>query len=144
MAKSAYLNPDSRIKEAGLRALAEWQDMSVWGILTTIYEKPDSEAFRVLALRGLVRLLNEENIRPDVELVSKYRRLFDGAKSQSDKKLLLGALSGCHHPEALYLALEKVNEPELKSEAIEAVKRIASAIQRKHPREAAEALQKIK
>jgi len=144
MAKSAYSSADSKIKEAGIRAISEWQDMSVWDTLVNIYENPPSESYRVLALRGLTRLLSEENIRPDASLVSKYQKLFNGAKNINDKKLILGAMSGCNHPEALYLALEKINEPEIKSEVVAAVKKIATAIQQKYPREAAEALEKIK
>ncbi|MGC9034970.1 MAG: HEAT repeat domain-containing protein [Verrucomicrobiia bacterium] len=144
MAKLAYSDSNSNIKEAALRAICEWQDISAWDCLIKIYENPDSDSHRVLALRGLTRILGEENIRPDAELVAKYERLIKGAKSDSDKKLVLGALSGCHHPEALYLALELVKEPTLKSEAIEAVKKIAAAIQNKYPKEASEALVKIK
>ncbi len=144
MAKSAYSSADSTIKEAGIRAISEWQDISVWETLINIYTNPPSESYRVLALRGLTRLLSEENIRPDANLVSKYQQLFNGAKNINDKKLILGAMSGCNHPEALYLALEKINEPEIKLEAVAAVKKIATAIQQRYPREAAEALQKIK
>jgi HEAT repeat protein len=144
MAKSAYSSADSKIKEAGIRAISEWQDISVWEILVNIYENAPSESYRVLALRGLTRLLSEENIRPDANLVLKYQQLFNGAKNVNDKKLILGALSGCYHPEALYLALEKINEPEIKSEAVAAVKKIAAAIQQKYPRESSEALQKVK
>ncbi len=143
-AKSAYSSADSKIKEAGIRAISEWQDISAWETLLNIYENPTSESYRVLALRGLTRLLSEENIRPDANLVLKYKQLFNGAKNNNDKKLILGALSGCNHPEALYLALEKINEPEIKSEAVAAIKKIAAAIQQKYPREAAEVLQKIK
>ncbi|MGC8744054.1 MAG: HEAT repeat domain-containing protein [Verrucomicrobiia bacterium] len=144
MAKAAYSNSNPKLKEAALRAICEWRDISAWDTLVKIYESPDSDSYRVLALRGLTRLLGEENIRPDAELVSKYERLIKGAKSDSDKKLILGALSGCHHPEALYLALELVKEPSLKFEAIEAVKKIAGAIQNKYPKEVSDALGKIK
>jgi HEAT repeat protein len=143
-AKASYASTDSRIKEAGLRALAEWKDISAWDALFKVYEKPDSEAFRVLALRGLVRLLNEENIRPDEKLVDYYSKLFNFAKTASDKKMIIGALGNCAHREALYLALEKVSDPDIKAEAIEAVKRIANAIKSKYPKDAAQALEKIK
>lgn len=143
-AKAAYASADNQIKEAGLRALAEWKDLSAWDTLFKIYEKPDSEAFRVLALRGLVRLLSEENIRPDEKLVDNYAKLFEFAKTASDKKLIIGALGNCAHREALYLALEKVSDPDVKAEAIEAVKRIANAIKTKYPKDAAQALDKIK
>jgi len=143
-AKASYASMDSRVKEAGLRALAEWKDISAWDALFKVYEKPDSEAFRVLALRGLVRLLNEENIRPDEKLVDYYSKLFNLAKTASDKKMIIGALGNCAHREALYLALEKVSDPDIKAEAIEAVKRIANAIKSKYPKDAAQALEKIK
>ncbi|MCX7871930.1 MAG: HEAT repeat domain-containing protein [Verrucomicrobiae bacterium] len=142
--KSAYLSADTQIKEAGLRAIAEWKDMSAWEMLVGIYENPDSEAFRVLALRGLVRLLSEENIRADEKLVDKYRRLYSGVKSASDKKLIIGALSGCPHREALYFALEKMSDSDVKAEAVEAVRKIANSIKNKYPKEANEALEKVK
>jgi HEAT repeat protein len=142
--QAAREESNARIREAAIRALAEWPDATAWETLAEIYRHPDSEAYRVIALRGLVRLAEEDNPRFDAHLLERYRLLFDGAKTDDDRKLILGALSGAAHPDALSLALPLVSNPALKAEAELAVKKIAEAIKAQHPQAAQAALQKLK
>ena len=141
---AAASETDARVNNVGVRALAEWPDANAWDALTKIYRQPGSELHRTLALRALVRLAGDENARPSPALIERYRTLLAGAKSDDDRKLVLGALSGCAHPDALSLALPLLSNPALKSEASLAVRKIAEAIKDKHPQAAQEALEKLK
>jgi HEAT repeat protein len=142
--KAATKDSDLRVRETAVRALTDWPDAIAWDALAALYKEPGREAYRVLALRGLVRLAGDENAKPTPTLVARYRSLLAGAVSDDDRKLILGALGGCAHQDALALALPLLSNPALKSEASAAVKRIAEAIKDKYPQAAQEALDKLK
>jgi HEAT repeat protein len=141
--KTAQANPDARVRDTAVRALAEWPDVSVWDDLVGIYQRGATEALRGLALRGLVRLAGEENAHPDAKLMERYRQLLSDARGEADLRLILGALGSAAHPDALQLALPLLANTAVRPEAEIAVKKIAESIKAQHPQAAQEALQKI-
>jgi HEAT repeat protein len=141
--KTAMTGTEPNVREAATRALAEWPDLAAWATLAALYSQTDNEAHRVLALRGLVRLAGEENAHPDAALVALYRQLLAGAKSDEDRKLVLGALAGAADPDALKLAVEMLANPGVRAEAELAVRRIADAVKAAHPEAAAQARQEL-
>jgi HEAT repeat protein len=141
--KTATTDGDPAVREAATRALADWPDLQAWNQLMVLYRQTDSEPHRVLALRGLVRLAAEENAQADAALVERYRQLLAGAKSDDDRKLVLGALGGAAHPEALKLAVELLANDGVRAEATLAVRKLAEALKPAHPQAAAEALKQL-
>jgi hypothetical protein len=144
MLREASASPDALVRETVVRTLAEWPDAIAWDPLMLVCEKPEKEAHRVLALRALTRLAREDNARPNNELMTRYGQLLSFAKGPDDFKLVLGALAGAAHPEALKLALPLLDNASVRAEAELAVKQIAEAIKETHPQAAQEALQKLK
>ena len=144
LVEAAAGDADPATRDLGLRTLADWPEATAWTPLAGVYGKAPSETERVLALRGLTRLLSEQNAKPDAQLIARYRELLAGAKGDNDRKLVLGALAGCHSPEALGLAVEQLGQPGSRAEAVLAVKQIAGAIKAQHPEAAAGALQKVR
>lgn len=134
---------DPALRDVGLRTLADWPDPAAWGPLRSLYLAAPSETERVLALRGLAHLLGELNARPDATLIGRYRELLGSARGDTDRKLILGALAGCSHPDALALALQQLDHAGARAEAVLAVRKIAEAIKAQHPQAAEEALRKI-
>jgi len=141
--QNATSDSDTRIRDAAVRALAEWPDLSAWNALADIYRQPGRELLRGLALRGLVRLAGEANAHPDAKLVERYRLLLAGARGDADFRLILGALGGAAQPGALELALPLLDNAGVRPEAEVAVKKIAEAIKAKHPQAAQEALKRL-
>lgn len=140
---AAARSPDPTLRDIGLRTLADWPDPAAWEPLRALYQEAPTETERVLALRGLAHLLGELNARPDATLVGRYRELLQSAKGDTDRKLILGALAGCAHPEALALAVEQLSHAGVRAEAVLAVRKIAETIKGQHPQAAEEALRKI-
>lgn len=128
----ACRDADARIADAALRTLAEWPNLVAWQPLMACYGATNApyQAYHVLALRGLVRLAGEENAKPNETLLAGYRQLLSGAQNDEDRKLILGALSGVAHPEALRLAKELLKIEGIRPEAELAVKRIESALKK--------------
>jgi HEAT repeat protein len=142
-ARAAAASEDAAIRDAGVRALALWNEADVVDDLLQIVQDPPAPAHRTLALRGLVRLAREENTSPNDTLVAHYRRLTELAASETDRQLILGALGGCPHPGALELALEQRSDEAVRAEADQAVRRIAEAIKGSHRELAEEALRAL-
>jgi len=142
--KSALADSNAQVKDAAIRTLADWPTAAAWDALVGVYRQAASEAERMVALRGLARLLGEQNAKPDTELIARYRDLFATGRSDNDRKLVLGALSGCGHPDALQLAVSLLANPGVRAEAEAAVKRIAEAIKTQYPQAAEAALKQLR
>ena len=141
--KAAGADQEPRVSDAAIRTLADWPDAVAWNPLMRVYRQTSTESHRVLALRGLVRLAGDANAKPDGSLIERYRQLLDSAKTDDDRKMILGALAGVAHPDALKLALPLLENPALEAEAKSAVKKIAESIKGKHPQAAEDALRKV-
>jgi HEAT repeat protein len=141
--RAAALDSNSRVRDAVVRALADWPDPSVEKDLYAILQKPESEVHRSLAFRALVRQLSESNQGTDGQLPQHYRDLLQATRSDEELRLILGALGGLAQPFALDLALSLVDKPSVHAEAEAAVKRIAETIKTSDPRAAAQALSKL-
>lgn len=142
--QKAAAGGDPRQREAALRALTAWRGFAAWDTVAGIYLKPENEAQRTLALRGLVRMAGAGNAQPDAVLIGRYRQLLDGARGDADRKMILNTLAGVAHPDALALALPLLEVPGVRAEAAQAVERIALAIQKTHPDLSRDALKRVK
>jgi len=139
-ARAAAANPNESIRDAGVRALTEWPSPDAADDLIAIYREPTVPAHQSLALRGLARLAREANASPSTALIDRYRAILGLAHSDDDRRLILGALGGCFHPDALALALEQRRHLPVRAEADQAVRRIADALKSTHPQQAQAAL----
>jgi hypothetical protein len=84
------------------------------------------------------------NARPDAALLDRYRQLLSGARGDDELKLILGALGGVAHPDALGLALPLVSRAGVRAEAQAAVEKIAESVRAEHPRAAQAAMEQLK
>ena len=139
----AAKHSDARVRDAAIRALAEWPNRGAWNPLAAVWRQTENDTHRSLALRGLVRLADESNAKPDATLIENYRDLLAGARSDEERKLVLGALGGAAHLDALKLALPLLDTAGVRAEAEAAVKRIAQAIEKQHPEAAKAALERL-
>jgi HEAT repeat protein len=141
--KAACDHPHPTVRDTAIRALADWPDAAAWDAMTAVYKQTENEAHRVLSLRALARLAEEENMRPDARLMDRYRVLLEAARRDEDRTLILGALAGAAHPDALKLALPYLSKPNVRAEAEMALKKIADSIKTEHPEAVEKALQRL-
>ncbi len=141
--KTACGDKEPRIREAAVRALATWPDVAAWDMLMAVCRQPETEIVRTLAFRGLVRMAGDLNAKPDATLIERYRKLMSAARTADDLKLILGALSGVAHPDALKPALSLFGTASVKPEAELAVRKIAAAVKAQHPEAAREAILRL-
>lgn len=125
---TARRDPHPEVRDAAVRALTEWPDSRAWDALLETCRGADSEPHRVLALRAMVRLAEGGNERPDAHLLGRYRTLLAEARTDEDRKLILGALGGVAHPEARALILPLLSNEAVRPEAELALQRISAAL----------------
>jgi len=131
------------VRDSAVDSLAEWPDIAAWDVLLNVHKTPRDPRYRLIAMRGLVRLASEQNAKPNATLIERYRQLLAAAREDAERKLVLGALGGVAHPDALQLAVSALSLPRVRAEAEAAIKRIAEAVQEQHPEEAKMALNRI-
>lgn len=142
-ARRAATDADEAVRDAAIRALAEWPAPDAADDLISLYRDSPVATHQSLALRGLVRLARDANALPSTDWIDRYRQLLEAARNDDDRRLILGALGGCHHPDALALALEQRQHAAVLPEADQAVKSIANAIRSAHSREVEAALKAL-
>jgi len=138
------IDADPRIRDAALRTLVTWPDAASWDQLAQAYRQSAVPRERRLALQGLVGLGHKENNSPTAGLIDRYRELLQHARNNAELKLILSALAGCAHPDALTLVLPLRANAQVKAEAEMAIRKIAEAIKDKHPEAVQTALQQLK
>lgn len=141
--QKASQDAQPQIRNTAIEAIAAWPDATAWNALVGFYQKPSDDSQRTLALRGLVRLVAEENAHPSPALFEHYRLILAGVRTDDERKLVLSALTVAAQPEALEIALPLLDIPGVRAEAALAVKKIANDIKAQHPQASADALKKM-
>jgi HEAT repeat protein len=141
---AAQSDKETKIRDAAVRALATWPDTTGWDALLAVFQKPESNTHRALALRAMVRLATALNATPDAALIQRYRQLLTGARNDDERRLVVGSLAGVAHPGALDLALPLLSHPGVRAETALAVRKIAAAVKAEHPQAAQAALERLK
>jgi HEAT repeat protein len=135
----ASTDANSEIRESALRALFEWPSADALPDLAKLARNAPSETFKILALRGYIRLIQEQDA-PVGKKVTALKDASSLAKRTEEKKILLAALGTVPAVEALTLVMPHLENPALKEEAAAAVVGIAEKIRAPRPPAVTEAL----
>jgi HEAT repeat protein len=114
-------SPDADLRNAAVRALAEWQNAAALPALQAVIAKPENDVHRVLALRGYVRLAATTGN----EAIARLGQATEWANTAEDKKLVLGALGGIRSEESLLAVAAYLDDEEVREEAAAAAVAIA-------------------
>jgi HEAT repeat protein len=114
------------VKDAAIRALAEWPDASAVEELLRIAMSEKDLTHQVLALRGSVRIAEESQLSPAKKLAI-YENAMSAATRPEEKKLILGGLAKLGTPDALGLVAGYLSDSEINFEAALAALEISSS-----------------
>ena len=131
------------VRDAAVRALADWPDDQALDALLGELRTTDSPTHRVLILRGCVRLLGL-GTRPATERLTIHEELMKAAQRPEDRKLVLAGLADVADPAALKMVEPCLEDPEIKVEAERAMLKIASGIAGSAPAAAKETASKLR
>jgi HEAT repeat protein/type 1 glutamine amidotransferase len=123
----AYRNSSGEVQTAAVRALADWPYPAPVDLLLQVAQNTDNEIQRVLALRGVVRMIGRSD-QPAESKLGKLRSAMKLAGSTGDKKMVLSGVGEIRSLAAMQLAATYLDDSVLRAEAEAAVVKIADAI----------------
>jgi len=134
---------DEAVREAAVRALADWPDASAVPALIDLVKTTKDRTRRVVAMRGAARLLAEGEGAHSPETLAAYKDLMALSERPEDKKLILAGLADVPHPEALAMAVDCLDRQGVRGEAAVAVLKIGRAVLGAAPEAVASAMGKL-
>ncbi|OGV63608.1 MAG: hypothetical protein A2283_10325 [Lentisphaerae bacterium RIFOXYA12_FULL_48_11] len=121
---SASSSTDAGKREAGIRALAAWPEVSALPILMDISAKSEAKNIRVIAFRGAVRLVRESDL-PANKRLETYSQAIKAAPGADEIRLVLSGLSEMRATGAMELIIPLLEREDIRQEAAMAIARIA-------------------
>jgi len=130
---------EERVRDEAVRMLSRWPDPKAVADLHTLAGTAQNRRYKVLAIRGLVRLAAEAE-PPQVDMLAEA---LDLAPRPEEKRLVLGALGNVGTAEALSLVTPLLSDAAVAEEAALATIAIAARIKEEAADQAREALNKV-
>jgi HEAT repeat protein len=140
--KAAAADSDAQVKETALRALCDWPTPDALPLVAELVKTAPTKTIKVLALRGFVRLVPQQDA-PDAEKLDSLTRAMALADRREEKRLVLSALGNVPTAEALALVMSYLGNPDLKEEACLAAVAIAEKIAASHRAEVTAAMGQV-
>ena len=122
--QQAFKEGEGAYKATALEALCAWPSFDAFPVILDLYKNPADDKEKVLALRGVVRLLRTGTLTGQ-ELLDHYAFLMAAATTPDDKKLVLSGLGQAGSMAALEMILPAFKEDAVKAEAVQAAISVA-------------------
>ncbi len=126
--QAAAKDTNDPVRDAAIRALANWPNPAATPILLRIYQSARDAAHRALALRGFVRLTGLDTNAAPAAILAEYRQVMPQVKGLGETRLVLSGLANIPDPQALQLIEPCLKEDGVEEEAAQAAVKVAGAI----------------
>ncbi|MBN1816192.1 MAG: HEAT repeat domain-containing protein, partial [Sedimentisphaerales bacterium] len=140
--KALRQTENADLRYAAIQAVGNWPDASFLGDLEAIARTSDNKVHRVLAVRGMIGLLDRSSLSAQ-EKLKQYSDVWKLAEQAQEKRAILGAVSNIKTAEAMEFAAGPLKSPDLSAEAALAALHIARSIYAREPQAAAAAMKQI-
>jgi HEAT repeat protein len=143
---------DPQVRDTAVRELANWPDAAATEAVLGIFKTTQDQTHRLLALRGLVRLLGlpptttfggQPKAGSAESILGVYAGLMGDVRNAGEKKLVLSGLANVQDLKAMQMALACLDDDAVKTEAALAVVKIGGTIGGSHPLEVKAAVRKV-
>jgi len=141
--RTALSSREAEIQDAAIRALSDWPTAEPVPDLLKVAQTAENARYKILALRGFVRLLGLESSRSPEETIDLYKKAMDLAGEAAEKKRVLSGLAATKSLAALNMAAGYLDDLPLHLEAESAAVQIAQGIYASHPQRTKEVLAKV-
>jgi hypothetical protein len=126
--RAAMKDQDEKVKDAAIRALAEWPDAAAAPELLEVAKAAASETHHVLAIRGYIRVCRIQSNRPAAETAKMLIVGLETAKRPDEKRHAISGLAEARDIAALQAVVPCMDVEPLKEEAAHAAVRIGRDI----------------
>ena len=131
------------VREAAFRALCSWPEPAALADLAPWLKKDRELKFRVLAIRGVVRLVGKGRDLPASERFAHLAAALDAATRPEERRKVIAALGEVRHLPALETLHRLRGEEELGSAAAAAIRKLGRDLEKWVPEEKLAAAKKI-
>ncbi len=140
--RAAAADPNAEIKDAALSILCDWPTAEALPDLTQLAKTSTDAKIKILALRGVIRLIPQQDASVDKKLAG-LKEAMSLAERTEEKRLALAALGNIPTVESLALVTPHLAGADLKEEASAAAVSIAEKIVENHKAEVAAAMEQV-
>ena len=140
--RAAAKDPNAEVRDAATSTLCGWSTADALPDLTRLAKTSTSAKFKILALRGVLRLIPLQ----DAPVADKLAALKDAlplATRRDEKRLALSSLGLLRSADALELALSHLDGPQVKEEACLAAVSIAERLGGRDAAQVRQAMQQV-
>jgi HEAT repeat protein len=127
---AAARGSDPQLQDVASQLLGKWMTPDAAPVLLEL-AKTGPVNFQVRALRGYIRIARQMDL-PDAQRVAMLRTAFESARQPAEKKVVLEVLKTRPKPsvDMLRLAVDALQSPDVKEDAIQAVEAIAQKLEK--------------
>ncbi|MBD3413553.1 MAG: hypothetical protein GF421_03860 [Candidatus Aminicenantes bacterium] len=122
--------PQEVIQNAVVRALAMWPSPSAADDVLYIAQSSDKQEHQILCLRSFIRMVEMESFRRPEAAVRDLETALDLAQRPEEKTMILGVLPKFACVRAIHLAQKLTGDPDVKTEARNALQIIKGKLQK--------------
>jgi HEAT repeat protein len=140
--RAAARESDLSVKDTALRALCDWPNADALPDLAQIAKTAADKKFKILALRGQLRLIPMQTVA-DAQKLSQLKEILPLIERIEEKRLALAILGNLPIADALAVVVPYLTDEGLKEEASGAAVQIAEKIVDRHPAEVAKAMKQV-
>jgi HEAT repeat protein len=140
--QAAAADSDEQVKDTALRVVCEWPTTDALPMVAELVKSPPSKTIKVLALRGFVRLVPQQDA-PDAKKLESLQDAMAQAERTEEKRLVLSALGNVPSVGSLAMVTSHLETPDLKEEACLAAVAIAEKMASVHGAEVAAAMNQV-
>lgn len=142
--RAAVADADDTVRAAAIRALCDTRDGELLPDVLRLAREGRETNFRILALRGGVRLTQEDEVRlTNRQRVETLQGLLASAQGAEEKRLVLAGLANLAEIDAFRAVLSSLDDPSVQGEAAQAATRIAGSILGAQPELVRTAMKKV-
>ena len=133
---------DAQVKDTALRVLCDWPTPDALPLVAELVKTAPTKTVKILALRGFVRLVPQQDA-PAAKKLDSLKEALALVERDEEKRLVLSALGNVPTVEALALVTSHLENPVLKEEACQAAVAIAEKIAASHRAEVTAAMGQV-
>ncbi len=127
--RGALKSEDAQMRDAAVRALADWPDMGAAADLLAIAkDEAATQTHRVLALQGYLRLVALPSNRNAAQTLNAYREAASAATRPEEKRRIIAGLGDVRHIESLTMIEPYLSDAALREDAAAAAVKVGREI----------------
>ena len=141
--ESAMDDSNEKVKDVAVRAITAWPNTEAMSTILAIFKNTDNKSYRVLALRGYIRLVRRDKQTAAEKKAEILGEIMGLVNTAAERITVLSGLATIGHPSAMAITSKYISDPDVKDEAMQAAIQIGQSIAAARPEQVKHTAQQI-